>query len=77
MLRNLIYSAFYLFFTPLLWANESIVSSSNEIISANSLSNTCNISISDVQGSISGQTVSYQETLEPIVISFVRCGGLF
>ena len=71
MLRNLIFSAFYLFFTPLLWANESIVSSSNERISANSLLNTCTISISDVQGSISGQTVSYQETLEPIVISFV------
>ena len=70
MLRNFIFSFFFLFATPFIWANASINFIENEIASTNSLLNTCTISISNVQGSISGQSVTYQETIDPIVISF-------
>ena len=70
MLRNFIFSLFFLFATPFIWANASINFIENGIASTNSLLNTCTISISNVQGSISGQTVTYQETIDPIVISF-------
>ena len=70
MLRNFIFSFFFLFTTPFIWANDSNNFIENEIASTNSLLNTCTISISNVQGSISGQTVAYQETIDPIVISF-------
>ena len=54
-----------------MWANNSNHFIENEIASVNSLLNTCTISISNVQGSVSGQTVEYQETIDPIIISFV------
>ena len=69
-MRNFIFSFFFLFATPFIWANASINFIENEIASTNSLLNTCTISISNVQGSISGQSVTYQETIDPIVISF-------
>ena len=53
-----------------MWANNSNNFIENEIASVNSLLNTCTISISNVQGSVSGQTVEYQETIDPIIISF-------
>jgi len=70
MLRNFIFSFFFLFTTSLIWANNSNNFIENEIASVNSLLNTCTISISDVQGSLSGQTFEYQETIDPIVVSF-------
>lgn len=53
-----------------MWANNSNIFIENGIASVNSLLNTCTISISNVQGSVSGQTVEYQETIDPIIISF-------
>ena len=70
MLRNFIFSFFFLFTTPFIWANNSNNFIENEIASDNSLLNTCTISISNVQGSLSGQTFEYQETIDPIVVSF-------
>ena len=70
MLRNLIFPFFFLFTTSFIWANDSNNFIEYEIASTNTLLNTCTISISNVQGSISGQTVTYQETIDPIVISF-------
>ena len=70
MFRNFIFSFFFLFTTPFIWANDSSNFIENEIASTNSLLNTCTISISNVQGSISEQTVAYQETIDPITISF-------
>ena len=70
MLRNFIFSFFILFTSPFIWANDSDNFIENEIAFANTLLNTCTISISDIQGSISGQTVAYQEAIEPIIISF-------
>ena len=70
MVRSLIFFFFFLFTTSFIWANDSNNFIENEISSLSSLLSTCTISIGDVQGGSINQTVTYQETIEPIIISF-------
>ena len=69
MLRNFIFSFIFLMTTPFIWANDFNHFTKNNITSTNSILNTCTISISSVQGPLNGQTVAYQEIIEPIVIN--------